>query len=147
MKNWEKKETKLFVKEGRGYPVTTLSFIHEQWEDYSKQENVRKNIPKKILYSGNSIMLNVTSWVKHWLKINLFWWCILISYNYIKIFRMNVFSYASQILKMNIRIVFHGLMCFYIPAQYSIQRTSVLSAVEQNGMFLWKMWLQRWPHK
>lgn len=35
-----------------------------------------------------------------------------------------------QILKMNIRLFFCGLMCFNIPAQYSIQRTSVLSDVK-----------------
>jgi len=43
---------------------------------------------------------------------------------------------VSEILKMNMRVVFHGLLCFYVAAQYLIQRTPVLSAVEQDCMFL-----------
>lgn len=48
-------------REGRGYPITTLSFIHEQAEDYSKQEkNINKVFPKKIIYLRNSIILGET---------------------------------------------------------------------------------------
>lgn len=55
-----RKERNEAYNEGRGYPITTLSFIYEQWEDYSKQENVRKNFPKKTVCLGNSIMLGKT---------------------------------------------------------------------------------------
>lgn len=36
-----RKERNETHREGRGYPTTMLSFIHEQWEDYPKQEKVK----------------------------------------------------------------------------------------------------------
>jgi len=55
-----RKERNEAHREGRVYPITALTLIREQSEDYSKQENVTKNFPKKTVYLGNSIVLGKT---------------------------------------------------------------------------------------
>lgn len=55
-----RKERNEMCKEGRGYPITMLSFIHEQWQDYAKQVNIKNNFTKKTIYLGNNIMLGKT---------------------------------------------------------------------------------------